>query len=841
MSKVHRNYQVVDVESLSASSDDSLPQTVVRFASGYLFDLGALCYAKRGRLTVRRENSITAVDASSVDRSRFPAVLAISALLRVWVNEGKTLTYMVDRCRVLMSFMDWCEAHGHTQALASGPAATNAIQEYFNFTVERCKAGEIGFEAARTKQYRTLGWMSAIHGGQVVEGVDVITSDRTALKGCAGPDQGGEIFILTKRCTPIPKKVPAPLAVVSRWTTREYKLVAVEKLLEVPEVDIHTVVVQFENNRNWDLGAICFLDRDDSRRNPVQICSKVDVKSLDRRRLFVVKRTGDLIATKVVGGLRHSSAIPTVGRYLDFIKFCDQGRFRNPLFDREQGEEAITAYFLSIAERHKRHDITGRHARALQTDARELVQWIFDDERLACALVPIEGSRSRETSTPPPDEDQHGRVLALSEALFAGGYALSCERAQYPYRMEMPKYLPWPRHFVWVFPKTNWFNPHMTLLDEKSARDGHIAYDYVDGRIKSEEEATRITNRGNARELILRATNRLAQANVDPRDPARLRLASLAHNVFFLMFLSNTGMNFTQARELEWSDDYKVEAERQKFRVIKWRAGGKECKFEIEIVFLPLFKKFLEIRKFLLGSNSHSNLFISTGTANDVDPHPVAEAFLSSVYGSLAKIDPSIAVIKSRALRAAKGDFAVRTTDVATGASLLQNSEATFEKSYTAGSESVASEELGSFFDSLTTAAKVVAEKEDSLHPVPAGQCKGYGKAIPIMKEPPVPVQCDRSEGCVFCESYRVHADEIDVRKILSCWQYLEYTSSLAESKEEFDKAFRKIFGRLTELLAAIEARVPGLVARVRNEVDEGNLAPYWRGKVELLIDCGVV
>lgn len=153
----------------------------------------------------------------------------------------------------------------------------------------------------------------------------------------------------------------------------------------------------------------------------------------------------------------------------------------------------------------------------------------------------------------------------------------------------------------------------------------------------------------------------------------------------------------------------------------------------------------------------------------------------------------------------------------------------------------MANEELGNYFDSLTSAATVIVDQEEKVAAIPAGQCKSLGRAIPITLETPVAVECNKSEGCMFCESFRLHADEIDVRKILSCWQYLEYTSSLAESKEDFDQVFRKIFERLEELLTAVEARVPGLVNRIKEEVDEGNLSNYWRGKVELLLECGVI
>jgi len=142
----------------------------------------------------------------------------------------------------------------------------------------------------------------------------------------------------------------------------------------------------------------------------------------------------------------------------------------------------------------------------------------------------------------------------------------------------------------------------------------------------------------------------------------------------------------------------------------------------------------------------------------------------------------------------------------------------------------------------LSAAVKVVVEADErGLTDIASGQCARPGTPIPISVEVPVEVACGKGEGCMFCISYRIHADKEDARKILSCRQYIDFISVLATSKEQFDQVFSKIFARMDELLGFMDERSPGLVAKVRDEVEEGNLTPFWQGKIEMLQTCGVI
>jgi hypothetical protein len=87
-----------------------------------------------------------------------------------------------------------------------------------------------------------------------------------------------------------------------------------------------------------------------------------------------------------------------------------------------------------------------------------------------------------------------------------------------------------------------------------------------------------------------------------------------------------------------------------------------------------------------------------------------------------------------------------------------------------------------------------------------------------------------------------VHADERDTRKLLSCRYCIQQTSHLAASEEQFQRLFNPILGRIQAILDEVDRREAGMVERVRREVEEeGELDPYWAGKLEMLMALELV
>ena len=77
---------------------------------------------------------------------------------------------------------------------------------------------------------------------------------------------------------------------------------------------------------------------------------------------------------------------------------------------------------------------------------------------------------------------------------------------------------------------------------------------------------------------------------------------------------------------------------------------------------------------------------------------------------------------------------------------------------------------------------------------------------------------------------------------MLSCRYCIQQTSHLAATEEQFQRLFTPILDRIQKVLDEIERREVGMVERIRREVEEeGELDPYWAGKLEMLMDLELV
>lgn len=301
-------------------------------------------------------------------------------------------------------------------------------------------------------------------------------------------------------------------------------------------------------------------------------------------------------------------------------------------------------------------------------------------------------------------------------------------------------------------------------------------------------------------------------------------------------------MNTAQVFDLTWNDKYEVGVERQGFRAIKWRAAGRECHFEISSSFLPNFKRYLKLREYLLNGTACDYLFFTTRRHFDPTPTKMPPCALGYFYRTLQIIDPQLPKITPSQWRAAKSDWLISYTDPATTALILQNTEATVLKHYAEGSETKHLSEMSTFLNSV--AETVVSKEQVYEHGIEGavGICSSFGTPLPLKNDVPVTPDCRRPEGCLFCDKFKVHVDERDTRKLLSCRYCLQQTLHLASSEEQIIRLFTPLFDRIQSLLDEISRREEVMVARIIREVEEdGELDPFWASKLEMLASLEVI
>lgn len=116
-------------------------------------------------------------------------------------------------------------------------------------------------------------------------------------------------------------------------------------------------------------------------------------------------------------------------------------------------------------------------------------------------------------------------------------------------------------------------------------------------------------------------------------------------------------------------------------------------------------------------------------------------------------------------------------------------------------------------------------------------------KALGFTEQAPTP-NCQQFEHCLFCQHYAVHADDEDVRKLLSLKSLLGYVKQKATDLIKWEQQFGVVLHRIDEVIEELSNTYQALQDRIfsiQEEVESGDLDAYWLNHFELLIDLGWV
>lgn len=612
------------------------------------------------------------------------------------------------------------------------------------------------------------------------------------------------------------------------------------------------VLLQLGDVGRVDIGRLCFLNRESpnaivmKKLEPVRA---VDAASYEPSRRALVRRLIDLCHELMTqAALRPATVRTRVKIFTNlFMTWADSSGHSDATDNPEAARRAIRGYVAYVREEAMQGRLLLGSAVAFQNAAADTLAFLVGSTRTellrGLQLLSCErGSGGKPTEV--PDEKAQSRVLALCWSVFEGLSTLVVEGRPYPYQLAVPEYLAYPGNALWVFPAHRWCAPpEVCASREESGVRPFWAYRFAEGRLAIPDEIREHYSVSDSANLAIRRASQLLQkANDDLRHYTRLTRGGMAAQAFFLLFLAHTGMNLQSAFDLEWGEDFEVGLERQGFRTVKWRANGKRVSFEIQARLLPAFRRYLALREYLLGGRSFGLLFFSLGYVGGGSPHKLVATDVPRSFQNLCQVDPTLPYITARQWRAALSDWLVRYHDVSVAARLLQNSEQTVLKRYTAGSNSAHLTEMGAFLDRVSEVVLARSKEVPDAVQRATGLCTRYGEPHAVGGDiPPVTPDCRRPEGCLFCDKYRVHADETDVRKLMSCLTCMRAISKHASSQEQHDRLFGHIFARIEELLGAIREREEALVDRVAIEVDEGELDPYWASKLEMLQELELV
>ncbi|MCV2354558.1 hypothetical protein LNV09_10325 [Paucibacter sp. B2R-40] len=332
----------------------------------------------------------------------------------------------------------------------------------------------------------------------------------------------------------------------------------------------------------------------------------------------------------------------------------------------------------------------------------------------------------------------------------------------------------------------------------------------------------------------------------------RSRLMEIGCIAFAALCLGDSGANLAQIQAYETPDDLEEQLSDPeritlKQKVIKFRAGGKYAPVHLTATSSTRLRAYLALRQNLirrLDCPDLEQMFIRGdrgGSGNKIiGIAPITMAFsndLRSRFHSLCIELPKVTMQQLRVHR--QGDFA-RKHNPRVVADMTGNTVETAIKAYNKIAAEEAREEMTPFLVNLTQVVRSNAEQRPTTK-IAVGECDDHGNPKAIAENPLVTPDCKKTQGCFFCDKYRLHADELDAAKLMSCRAVLERLDP-AHGSGAAEKVYVVVVDRITSLLLEIKRQNPSAHERARQQVvEQGNLTRYWALRLQQLHTLGLL
>ncbi len=364
-------------------------------------------------------------------------------------------------------------------------------------------------------------------------------------------------------------------------------------------------------------------------------------------------------------------------------------------------------------------------------------------------------------------------------------------------------------------------------------------------------------HRKRLRENRNEALHKLQQRNVDKRHIERERLASYGLCIGMLLFIAQTGANLDTAQQLQLDTmEILPSTQGRRFSGTKSRAGGKTVYPEFGVKFEPVFRKILELREWYIQDEVCDFIFPLRNEIQQLGP--VSYSRLQLMKKLFQRIFPKMIWITPQQWRKHKSSQIVEFSDgdLLLEAEVMGHSLDTARNNYARTSFKDAAQQISKFFNELREVAvaktrtleRIAVQTLDEpvdVQTLPVGACTTTNlqpeKAIGFTAQAPTP-NCQQFEHCLFCHHYAVHADDEDVRKLLSLKSLLGYVKKKATDLIKWESQFGVVLHRIDEVLNDLSNTYENLRDRIfsiQEEVESGDLDAYWLNHFELLIELG--
>lgn len=559
---------------------------------------------------------------------------------------------------------------------------------------------------------------------------------------------------------------------------------------------------------------------------------KVNKNSLVKWRKIITEYMIDLSITNYQLGRTSSTINGKNSNIIAFFDWIDKNKL--DLNDtKESAVHIYQAYTLFLKSKIRDGSIKNQTASMKQTDIRNMLHAVYSDQenQIGSNASLILGTNQRTSKTQKSSIADQKYHYQFYDNFFHQVSNFILENKQFPTKLNLAN------KEIWCLPsKYMFFN-----RDDKIFPNG---FNYLDGTVKEVDVLAkeRDCSLKHAKMMINNFSNTLDKANKH-RSQKKLYLATHALKAFYMLFLANTGMNDSTAATLKWNSDYSIDKQRQKFRNIKYRAGNKTVEFEIGSGFVKEFKQFLELRSYVLGKQSFEYLFfVGSGDSVSLSPRQEQGSF-SSIINKRFKnhIDSDLPTITSRILRVNKTYQSIKQHGIIAASQLAQTSISTLIEHYQGASDELVTEEFGKYFNRLNYN---LFNKSYNQIETAIGRCSSMNQPKQL-KVPQNFIGCDKKEGCLFCESYRLHAEKEDINKIFSLKYIINECKYIAKDDEHFKSVYSVVLNRIDNIFQELIQRnyvtKKELKEFEKDVFENENLHPYWEHKLKTLIAIGVL
>lgn len=308
--------------------------------------------------------------------------------------------------------------------------------------------------------------------------------------------------------------------------------------------------------------------------------------------------------------------------------------------------------------------------------------------------------------------------------------------------------------------------------------------------------------------------------------------------------------------------DYGLSEKNTRMAGVKSRAGGKTVYPEFAAKYLNIWKKWLDIREMWLASHGSSSdaAFPYLGMGEVIKPLPSSLTDVTKPAASMFMRHYSVKWITARNWRGFKSKLLGKASnnDVFAAAQMQGHSVKTAITNYANRNLADAAKEISVALNAVYVSA--IARCRNKAHiPISIvettypdqvtviGVCQSETELAPVIADgftlfAPQP-DCSIKETCLFCDKYAAHADEKDVRKLLS-FSFLVNELSKTIPHAEWARRWPPYLHRVNEILEQMKSAQPGVVAiidKITEEIEYGELDEFWLDYYETLTHLGVV